>query len=289
MLKKLSFIRACMEVFNVRTYYSNYMNVFDVVKADSEELKEKAFRLRYEVYVEENGHCASSRTAQRIESDVYDKYSKVFLLIYKQTGKAIGTVRVILPNSSRPLESFPLQKYCDHPYLHMDENISKLVQISRLCISRDFRSRPLDGAYLPDFYDQDFAMNNGSKLVYINRKIPYAPVGLIGAAFNAAIEIGITDCVWALEREQMRIMRKLGLLYRTLGPRVDYLGKRQPFIFNIKHALDNMQRENSACAEIVTNRGQLLKAANELEQNHWHDSVFDQKCMGLIFDQMEEN
>ena len=285
--KKPTFIKTLIDNLTINNYLNNFNRYFEVIEATNNKQKEEAYKLRYDIYIKENGYNNENKKLDEIEKDIYDERSIIHLLYHKPTGSIAGTARIILPDINNFNNSFPLQKYCDHPYLEIEDNYKNLCQISRLCMSHKFRKRPMDGRFLPDYYDQDFAINNGSKLIYINRKVPYAPLGLIGAVFKSAINKGKTNCIWALEREQLRIMRKLGILYRTLGPRINYHGKKQPFIFNIKHVLDNMINENPAGAEIIGNKGELIKKVNQLEHNKWHDELFNDKCMDLIFNKIK--
>jgi N-acyl amino acid synthase of PEP-CTERM/exosortase system len=283
------FLNACLESMRSKSFYPAYQKAFRVIRADSDALREIAFRLRYKIYCEENGMDSGDalKNAEPMEKDAYDDHAQHYLLYHKLTDEAVGTVRVVLPRADKPLHSFPLQFICDHPLLHMDEKVKKFCELSRLCMVSDFRKRPGDGKVLPAYSDQDqvVRVENGAT-IHIRRVIPFAPLGLLRAAFEGALQEGLTDCVCVLDPEQLYALQRIGLSYRVLGPRVDMGGPQQPVIFNIKHALDNMILQNPPCWEIVSDRGRLHLKANELEQNAWHDDMFDEKCMDMIFDRL---
>lgn len=283
MQNDLTFFGTCMSALNQRAYYTAFYDTFKLVRADTPNLKKQAYQLRYDVYIEENGRIDLGKKSCALEKDIFDKYSEHVLMYHKASGMLAGTVRVILPRRTDLGHSFPIQSLCDHPYLHMDDKSSNLCQISRMCLSKEFRNRPLDGPYLPAYYDQDYT-TGPTKQLFVKRTIPYAAVGLLSAALEIALEHKILNCVWMLDEDQMRIMRKLGMIYKTLGPRINLDVKQQPFIFNIKHTLENMNYENPQCGEVVSRHGELNRLACELEHHHWQDKVFDEKCKEQIFD-----
>lgn len=283
------FLNACLESMHSKSFYPAYQKTFRVIEAGSDALREIAFRLRYEVFCSEHGinPGLSAGTPDQLEKDAYDDHSLHYLLYHKLTDEAVGTVRVVLPRQDKLLHSFPLQFICDHPLIHMEDRIGQFCEVSRLCMTRSFRQRPGDGKTLPAYFDQDQDMHlDHAANVYIRRVIPFAPLGLLRAAFEGALNHGITDCICMLDAEQLYALQRVGLSYRVLGPRLDMGGPQQPVIFNIKHALDNMILQNPPCWEIVSDKGRLHIKANEMTQNAWHDQMFDQKCMDMIFDRL---
>jgi N-acyl amino acid synthase of PEP-CTERM/exosortase system len=275
-----------------KSFFGPYHKAFRIIRADSNALKDIVFRLRYEVYCLENNMDSTTRAdaASQLEKDSYDDRAIHYLLYRKSTDEAAGAIRVVLPRADKPLHSFPMQFICDHPLLHMEEKVTKFCELSRLCMTKDFRKRPGDGRILPAYFDQDQTMRlDPNTQVYIRRVIPFAPLGLLCAAFEGALEHGLTDCVCILDPEQLYALQRIGLSYRVLGPRLEMGGQQQPVIFNIKHAFDNMILQNPPCWEIVSDRGRLHLKANELEQNAWQDQMFDQECMDMIFERMHTN
>lgn len=283
------FLSACLDSMHSKTFYPAYHKAFRVVQANSDALKDIAFRLRYQVYCVDNNIDIHSNIADagQIEKDSYDDHAIHYLLYHKETDEAVGTVRIVLPRQEKLLHSFPLQFICDHPLLHMEDRVGTFCEISRLCMSQKFRKRPEDGKILPAYFDQDQNMYlNHATNVRVRRAIPFAPLGLLQAAFEGALNHGLTDCICILDPEQLYSLQRIGLSYRVLGPRLDMNGPQQPVIFNIKHALDNMILQNPPCWEVVSDRGRLHLKANELEQNAWHDQMFDEKCMDMIFERL---
>lgn len=270
-----------LQAIQQKTFYQYYWHIFDVVKADSDELRERVFHLRYDVFCKEN-HFENPVEGAELERDSYDGRAHHHLLIHRDSGEDAGTVRVLLPDSDHPQESFPLQNACDHPLLMIDSKIMNMAEISRFCMAKKFRQRPLDGRILPAYYEVEAETDKTSLGQFFRRRIPYAPLGLLRMAFETALESNIPDMVIALDPTNFRSMKRIGLSYRVLGPRIDTQGTQQPVVFNIKHVLDNMAMENPECWEIVSDQGRLHKQANTIAQNEWHDSVFDEDCREMI-------
>ena len=142
---------------------------------------------------------------------------------------------------------------------------------------KEFRRREGDGSVLPAFYDQDLLPDK-----LFQRKIPYAPLGLISFALEEAIKKQCLNCVTLFDTNQLQGLKSIGFYYKVLGPQLSFMGRQQPIIINIKQTLDNMFFKNRACWEVITNHGELHELANQIDQVKWEESVFDEKCINKI-------
>lgn len=277
-----------MRALHQQNFFNAYWKAFDVVTADTDELRAKAFRLRYLVYCKDDPDCEYSDNDAPIdpallEQDTYDERAVHHLLIHKPSGKTAGTVRVLLPSEDNALSSFSLQTVCDHPLLGIEQRVTQLCEISRLCMSPEFRRRPGDGRVLPAYSEQENGATNGTGgMHYFRRRIPYAPLGLIQAAFETAMSHRFLDCISVMDPHDFRSLKRIGLTYRVLGPRIDYLGRQQPIIFNIKNVLDMMAANNPECYEVVSDHGRLSERASTLAQERWQDNIFDEVTQEMI-------
>lgn len=257
------------------SFYEAYHRAFGIVRADTEELKEKAFRLRYDVYSIENEFERANK--EHLERDCHDGHAVHFLLIHKDSGLTAGTVRAVLPDAENPISSFPMQALCDHSLLQRKESLKGLCQISRLCMAAHFRRRPDDGTLLPAYHPPEIleTLQDG-KLVHVHRRIPYAPLGLFAAVFETALDAGIPDCVAMIEPSQLRNFHEMGLSYKVLGPRLEYHGLQQPVVFNIKTVFDNMLIDRSDCWEVISDDGRLHKKANDIYKTSWENNLLEE-------------
>ena len=279
-----TWLGACIQSLQQQAFYSTYWNTFTVMRADSDEMVEKACRLRYDVFCRENGFIDPARCTDEREHDEFDERAVHHLLIHKPTGEVAGTVRVLLPDETRPLTSFELQKNCDHPLLQIENRALGIAEISRLCMARNFRRRPRDGHILPSYHEQEWSDGDNRNILapFLRRRIPYAPLGLMMAAYETILGAGLLDVVSAVDPAQFRTLKRIGLSYRVLGPRLQNCGSQQPFIFNIKTAFDTIAAENPECWDVVTDKGRLHRRANELHENNWQDEIFDEVCKEMI-------
>ena len=75
------------EAFNREAFYSNYNRTFSIVEANTDELRETCFKLRYEVYCIENDFEDPTRNPNQMERDTYDIDAVHFLMIHNESGK----------------------------------------------------------------------------------------------------------------------------------------------------------------------------------------------------------
>ena len=74
----------------------HYQEFFYVTRADTPELLDQAFKLRYEVYIKDFGYKFDNPYAiKKIEKDSYDEQSHHSLIFHKPTNMPIGHIRLI--------------------------------------------------------------------------------------------------------------------------------------------------------------------------------------------------
>ena len=248
-----------------------YNQLFETVEAQSDALKEKAFRIRYEVLCEEFGYHQIKPDADKMERDHYDDHARHILLIHKRSGEAIGTVRVVLPNMDDLQNSLPLQERFQGGRLKDEQLLKSTCEISKLCVLKQFRSRKGDeGSPLGCVHDQDqetFIDKTARRIA--RRLIPFAPIGLIRSSFEIAIKNGQTQCCVLLETPLIDSFEQLGIMCHRIGPVIDYEG-RQPVLIDIFMSLHNMRIKQKAIWEVMTHNGLL------------HDQIMHLKTQNLL-------
>ena len=185
------FMESVVRAFHQQAFFNSYWKSFAVVKADTNALKAQVFALRYEVYCRENRFMEPAEHPDGDERDRWDDEAVHFLLLHKKSGEAVGCLRLLPPDLRNPLESFELQGICDHPLLQIESRIRGLCEISRFCMAPPFRRRPRDGHLLPAYYEQEGEGEDRPGLSLFRRRIPYAPLGLLAAAFETALHEGV--------------------------------------------------------------------------------------------------
>ncbi|HNS44632.1 MAG TPA: PEP-CTERM/exosortase system-associated acyltransferase, partial [Alphaproteobacteria bacterium] len=200
-----------------------------------------------------------------LEYDAYDKRSRHVLLRYRPTGQNIGTIRVIMPDQEQALNSFPMQTSCDHPILKNEAKSSSLCEISRLCVSQNFRRRLNDGSVLPDLHlPSGLKLTNPVTYFLSRRVIPFMPLGLFRGAFEEALLANRLECMGAMEPKLIRSLRRLGFFADNLGGTINLHGIRQPVMFNINSLYDRAKAEKSILLPFMTDYGRLHSMASTL-------------------------
>lgn len=280
----LSVFQACYEAIKHQSFLDAYEETFEIVRADTPEQKDQLYALRYTVFCEENNCESAEWYPDKKLKESYDDWATHFLLVHRASGDVAGGVSVVLPQPEKPLQGFPVQAVCDHPLVHMEGELKRLCEISRLFMAPRFRRRPGDGRLMPAYYDQDWGLKfTNGKIDYFRRRIPYAPLGLLRAVFETALQNRIMDCVMTVESAHLQSLQDIGMSYRVLGPRLKGPVPRQPVIFNIKIALDHMREENRHCYELVSDQGRLARIAHEVNKHEWLDGLFSKECWDHIY------
>ncbi|HNS45223.1 MAG TPA: GNAT family N-acyltransferase, partial [Alphaproteobacteria bacterium] len=167
---------------------------YEVVLANTHELREECFKLRHQIFCVERGFKLDSRNG--LESDGYDVRSAHFLLKHRPSNSYIATGRLILPDRGDLKSSLPLQKKLaqnvieDHD-LHIPDRVSKTCEISRIGILKSC-SRQSSKIYC----------SGGGWATRIMRKkiADIGKLGLYRAIFSVALhEGGTPNCVFATD------------------------------------------------------------------------------------------
>ncbi len=269
-------VEACARALRQYSFTNAYHGTFELVRADTAALRDKAYRLRYKVYCEEHGFESPPAPDSLVEIDAYDERASHYLLLHRLSGETIGTLRVILPGDQSE-GNFPVHGHCAHPLLQMEPRA--FCEISRFCMAKRFRRRPEDGNFLASYYEQDEAEGADTA----RRLIPYPQAALLAGAFEAALEAGVSECVWMVEPRHLRSLNKIGFPYRILGPKVDCHGGLEPLIFNIRGTLESMRTRAPHCWDIVSDSGRLQHMAETLGRSGWIYRLLDDQCWDEIY------
>ena len=223
---------------------------FETAIADTPELIRQAHELRFQVYcLEMTDFEKASEHPDGLEKDVYDARSVHGLLLHRKTGQATGTVRLVLPRLDAPEQSFAIHAVSDHPTLkdHREFPPFTTAEVSRFCISRQFRRRATD-----TLYDQKENDSTGE-----GRSGPLMRLGLIQVLLQMSAQYGITHWCAVMEPTLLRMLAGMAIRFNPIGPPVEYHGLRQPCSCNIAEILQAVKRERPAFWEVLTSGGTL--------------------------------
>ena len=94
-----------------------FQKYFSVVLADTEELKQKVYHVRYNVYCKEFEYESAESCPNEIETDEYDEDSLHCLIIHKKTNIPAACVRLVPTSAHGHDVLLPFEKYCGDQYI----------------------------------------------------------------------------------------------------------------------------------------------------------------------------
>ncbi|WP_193369791.1 PEP-CTERM/exosortase system-associated acyltransferase [Pelagibius marinus] len=232
-----------------RDSYRQYFETV-VVGEEDDALRDAAFRLRYQVYCIENPFEDPADNPDGRERDTYDERAVHCLLLHLPTHSWAGAVRLILPDQNAPEHSFALQQVCTDPTIFQPElfPVQEMGEISRFCISKEFRKRQGDWLYPRS--------NEPEQREHQRRIIPNMTLGLIEGLVQISLDHGIYYWCAVMERPLLRLLARLGIHFKDIGPLVDYHGHRQPCLIKLDTMLTQVQTERPDVWDILTDGGQ---------------------------------
>jgi N-acyl amino acid synthase of PEP-CTERM/exosortase system len=227
-----------------------YHSLFEVVRADTPELRREAHRLRYQVYCIENQFLPIEDNPGGWERDAFDAHSVQAVLIHRPSGAIAGTVRLVLPTATPRPGCLPIHAV---GYKLMHEAglpIERTTELSRFAISKQFRRRAGDGLY-GGVTDADAPGEDRRRI------IPHLSLGLISAAIRMGIDSGMEFVCATMEPTLLRLLTRLGVHFIPLGPVVDFHGPRQPCYADGWAMLARVKRERPDVWDVIGDRGKL--------------------------------
>jgi N-acyl amino acid synthase of PEP-CTERM/exosortase system len=218
---------------------------FEVMPASTPEMLEQIYALRYQVYCVEHPFEDPAEHPVGRETDCHDPFSVHAALVYRPSRELVGTVRLILPGSEvvpclpvlallGPKAQAELRRY---PLDHMAE-------ISRYVISKSFRRRKGEEEY-PDLgYSSPEAESS-------RRLMPHLTLGLMRAILHLGVSRQVQHFCACMRPALIRLLWKLGLEFKPIGPPVDYHGFRQPCIASMTDLLLGLRTRRADLCRVV--------------------------------------
>jgi len=225
--------------------YDLFRRRLTVVAADSEELLDHAFRLRFQVYCEERGFENAAEHPDGRERDGEDSRSLHSLLIDRTTGSAVGTVRLILP---RPGEDLPVFRVIG-PRARPSVGLPLLTtaEVSRFAVAKAVRRQFENGCSQPG-RARSVGCGRGPTLQLLT-------FGLIKAVVMMAALGEITHIVGMMEPAFLRLLGRLGIAFHPLDELVEHHGVRQPGWAVMTHLIASIKNCHPELGEIITDPG----------------------------------
>lgn len=207
----------------------NFNKYFEILYANTQELREESFRIRHQVYCEELGWEPLRQNRQ--ETDEFDDYAFCLLLRHRTTGRYAGTVRLIIPPPTQSSQQLPFERYC-LPSLYDDFNELDKYQrgqygeISRLAVPEFFRRRVGEE-------NTPCAINENAEASVTTeeerRNFPNIALGLYLGVIALVKICNHSATFVVVEPRLNKRLDRLGLRFSQIGHEMDYHGTRALF------------------------------------------------------------
>jgi len=212
-----------------------------VVPANSEELLDQAYRLRFQVYCVEREFENAAEHPDGRECDRDDHRSLHSLLIDRATNIAVGTVRLILPRVGDDLPVFKISGSGERHGVKLPSQTT--AEVSRFAIAKSFR-RQRDNAWYP---------RAGASIASCSHALTsqLLTFGLVHAVISMSAYGGISHIVGILDPALLRLLGRLGVVFHPLGEPVAHHGVRQPGWAAMANAIAGIKNRHPELGEII--------------------------------------
>ncbi len=242
--------------------YDLYNQYFKVIRADTPELLEKVFSLRYQVLCVEHYYESPESFPNEMERDIYDSHAVNSLLVHRPTGAIAGSVRLILPLTEYPGSDLPIYEVCKEPELS-DTSLfirEHVGELSRLVIAKTFRRRIGEQASPRGVTVESLRASETAVNIKHDRRVAHhLTLGLISALVQMSVEHGVFIWCSTLERSLLRLLKRIGIHFTNLGPQIEYYGKRQPCYASLDALLGRVRFERPDVWDVLTKKGEYKK------------------------------
>jgi N-acyl amino acid synthase of PEP-CTERM/exosortase system len=226
-----------------------YEQYFKVLKAETPDLRDQAFRLRYQVYCVENPFEDPAEHRDGRETDEYDERSAHILLVHRDSGAAIGTARVILPRHDDGPGPLPIQQVLEPDHRRIFERLPlrRTAEISRFAVGKALRHHWRRKPASP--HDAQSHGTGRTAFPDLSRELPaseklltrYVTFGLLRGILDTCLEHGILHLAAVMEPALIRALARFGLDFEPIGNRVDYHGIRQPCVARLANLIERVR------------------------------------------------
>jgi N-acyl amino acid synthase of PEP-CTERM/exosortase system len=207
----------------------NFNQFFQIKFANSKQLREEAFKIRYGVYSSELGW--EPENDLEMESDECDDYAFHCLLEHRRTNVFAGCIRLIIPPLSDPSVQLPFEENCLHSARKdvLDSTTldrGSFGEISRLAVLEKFRRRDKEKSVPYVLKDVDPATVFTEEE---RRNFPNIAIGLYLAGIALAELCKHTGMFVMMEPRLNKRLKRFGLPFQQVGDEMDYHGLRAMF------------------------------------------------------------
>lgn len=196
------------------------------------------YKLRYKVYCDEWGFEKPEDHPGGVEIDEFDEFSSHFAVIRTDNNELIGTTRVIFSSE----KGFPLES---HSVIDSGAfegiNRNNIGEVSRLAVSKDYRKRFVDKVMF-EFkeYDEEYEKQVSAERRKLDQEIV---LNLYSCIYRECLDKDLTHLIAVMADGLYLILKRIGIIFNSIGPSVDYHGPRTPYICCIGDSIQNIKKK----------------------------------------------
>lgn len=232
---------------------------FEVLHADTPELRSVAYAIRYAVYCKEFGWEDKARFPDAEERDPYDSHSLHCLLLHKPSNRHTATLRLVLANPDNPQAPFPFEATCKH---NLSGGIARLLrrdrrlfgEISRMAVLSDFRQHN-GRRHKPDVPPSE------ARQAVEEERLTAAHMSMVLSLAGASLMVlaGLRGVFAMMEPWLAQRLATFDLHFQQVGEPVNHRGIRAPFYISCEDVFNHLSADGLAILEII--RDQLARSS----------------------------
>lgn len=247
----------------MKNLVETFSHTFEIISADTPELIDIAYHLRYQVYCLENPYEEAHCFEDGRESDEYDARSVHALVKHRPSGHYVGVVRLILPDADNYDKPFPIESHSNKLIeknrrggMHLPRQ--SLAEISRFCVSKEFKQRIAENSSESGVSAKAYYGDGVHEDAYHRRMLPHVIIGLFAGVIRMSVEHNITHWLAVMEPSLLRLLGRCGIFFEPVGSLVDHRGLRQPAMASAKKIVEGIYAHRPDIWEIITDNGKLF-------------------------------
>jgi len=216
-------------------YYQRLQHMFTYSRAESEDEKREVQKLRYLIYAKENNWEPINDTG--LEIDEYEDKSEVFM-VSDNNDVVIAATRMI------PADKYelPIEKHFSVDITQSGAySRSEIIEISRLCIAREYRRRIEDIGYISSGKGSA-VLQDGKAEIY--PRAPNLLFGLWRQMFQYAVLHNKKRWYLIVEPRLTNSLINAGIKLVSVGEPRNYHGLRTPYFCDVEETERLLARHN---------------------------------------------
>lgn len=239
-----------------KTILDAFNQYFEMVPTITDDLKNEVFKLRFQIYCKETHFEDPSHYPNGLEFDEFDNSSIHCLIRHRYSNAYAATTRLIKYDQHNPDWLFPIEIHSiiNKPELLSEIPRHKIAEVSRFCVSKEFKRRKKELGSLTGF--------NLHSMEYVSeeekRTFPHISLALIACMIKTSKEQNIHYWYAVMEPSLFRFLSTMGIDFKSIGPLTDYHGKRKPSIIKVNDLLNGVLQKNPSLWQMLTNDGQFI-------------------------------